>query len=64
VGLAKVELVEAAVSAEIAGEMGPAFNPARFVPFVVLHEFEGLLFSDCAAFARGIGVPSGRGWIG
>ncbi len=26
----------------------------RFVPFVVMHEFEGLLFSDCAAFARAI----------
>ena len=22
-----------------------------------MHEFEGLLFSDCAAFARGIGQP-------
>jgi hypothetical protein len=27
----------------------------RFVPFVGMHEFEGLLFSDCAAFARAIG---------
>jgi hypothetical protein len=32
-------------------------NPARFIPFVVMHEFEGLLFSDCAAFAHGIGKP-------
>jgi hypothetical protein len=22
-----------------------------------MHEFEGLLFSDCAAFSRGIGLP-------
>lgn len=29
----------------------------RFVPFVLMHEFEGLLFSDCQAFARGIGRP-------
>jgi hypothetical protein len=29
----------------------------RFVPFVVMHEFEGLLFSDCAAFSRGINRP-------
>lgn len=28
---------------------------ARFVPFVTMHEFEALLFSDCEAFARGIG---------
>jgi hypothetical protein len=32
-------------------------SPARFVPFVVMHEFEGLLFSDCAAFSRAIGRP-------
>src|ERR1035437_6720578 len=30
-------------------------NSRRFVPFVVMHEFEGLLFSDCAGFSRGIG---------
>jgi hypothetical protein len=30
----------------------------RFVPFVVIHEFEGLLFSDCAAFSRAIGRPN------
>jgi hypothetical protein len=29
----------------------------RFVPFVVMHEFEGLLFSDCAGLSRGIGRP-------
>jgi hypothetical protein len=29
----------------------------RFVPFVVIHEFEGLLFSDCPAFSRAIGQP-------
>ena len=28
------------------------------VPFVVMHEFEGLLFSDCADFARGVGRPA------
>jgi len=32
-------------------------NSSRFVPFVVMHEFEGLLFSDCQAFAAGIGRP-------
>jgi Domain of unknown function (DUF4276) len=25
----------------------------RFIPFIVMHEFEGLLFSDCQAAARG-----------
>lgn len=27
------------------------------IPFVVLHEFEGLLFSHCERFSRGIGRP-------
>ncbi len=26
-----------------------------FIPFVVMHEFEGLLFSDCAALGSAIG---------
>lgn len=29
----------------------------RFRPFVTMHEFEGLLFSDCRAFSEGIGMP-------
>ena len=37
--------------------MGTDFDITRFLPFVVVHEFEGLLFSDCAAFARGICRP-------
>jgi hypothetical protein len=27
----------------------------RFIPYVAMHEFESLLFSDCGAFARSIG---------
>jgi hypothetical protein len=30
----------------------------RFIPYVQMHEFEGLLFSDTAAFAQGIGQNS------
>jgi len=43
------------VREDLASEMGNRFDAGRFVPFVVMHEFEGLLFSDCAAFSRGIG---------
>ncbi len=32
-------------------------RPHRFTGGVLLHEFEALLFSDCAAFARGVGSP-------
>jgi len=49
--------VEAALLADVAAEMGAGFDKQRFLPFVVMHEFEGLLFSDCDAFARGIGKP-------
>jgi hypothetical protein len=51
----KAPTVESALAADIMAEMGGNFDPKRFVPFVVMHEFEGLLFSDCEAFAIGIG---------
>jgi hypothetical protein len=49
----KAKTVEAALLRDIKAEMGENFE--RFLPFVVMHEFEGLLFSDCDAFARAIG---------
>jgi hypothetical protein len=53
----KANVVQAALLADIRMEMGQGFNPKRFVPYVMMHEFEGLLFSDCARFGRGIGRP-------
>jgi len=47
--------VEAALLADLVDHMGAGFDRRRFLPFVVVHEFEGLLFSDCEAFARGVG---------
>jgi hypothetical protein len=49
--------VEANVHADVAAQMGRNFDQRRFLPFVVMHEFEGLLFSDCARFASAIGHP-------
>ncbi|MFO0837077.1 MAG: DUF4276 family protein [Phycisphaerae bacterium] len=37
--------VESKVAAEIAHAVGPRFNPAQFIPYVQLHEFEALLFA-------------------
>jgi len=51
----KASRIEAALLESVAEEMGADFDLRRFVPFVVMHEFEGLLFSDCAAFGRSIG---------
>ena len=53
--VAKGPHVEAAISSDLTNHMGPGFDGRRFLPFVVVHEFEGLLFSDCEAFARGVG---------
>ncbi len=49
--------VEKAMLNDIAREMGAGFDPMRFVPFVMMHEFEALLFSDCANFAHAIARP-------
>jgi len=47
--------IEAALLNDLANDMGTGFDRRRFLPFVVVHEFEGLLFSDCPAFARAVG---------
>lgn len=53
----KAQTVQNAVHADIASAMGSNFNPARFVPYVMMHEFEGLLFSDCDRLGEGIYRP-------
>lgn len=50
----KALCVESAMSQDVAAAV-PELSPHRFIPFVTMHEFEGLLFSDCASFARAIG---------
>lgn len=51
----KSSIVCNALASDLASTMGKKFNPSRFVPYVVMHEFEGLLFSDCSAFGKAIG---------
>ncbi len=51
----KAATVQDALLADICAELGADF--ARFVPYVMMHEFEGLLFSDCERFGEGIGRP-------
>jgi hypothetical protein len=43
------------VQAALLEDLSREIDRRRFVPFVVLHEFEGLLFSDCEIFAQSIG---------
>lgn len=53
----KAATVEKALSADICQTLGEGFDERRFIPFLIMHEFEGLLFSDCEGFSRGIGLP-------
>ena len=49
--------IEEALLQDICDEMGTDFNPGRFIPYVMMHEFEAMLFSDCHALATAIGHP-------
>ena len=49
--------VEQALLEDVSSSLGGPFDRRRFIPYVVMHEFEGLLFSDPERFARGIGRP-------
>ncbi|MBF0324688.1 MAG: DUF4276 family protein [Alphaproteobacteria bacterium] len=50
----KPRIVEEAILSDI--EQAGGYQVARrLLPFVIMHEFEALLFSDCQTFARGIG---------
>jgi len=49
--------VEKALLTDICNEMGEEFRSNRFLPYVMMHEFEGLLFSDTDKLGSGLGKP-------
>lgn len=51
----KAIVVNNALAVDVVNAMGKNFNSSRFIPYVVMHEFEGLLFSDCESFGNAIG---------
>ena len=53
----KAKLVEDSLLADVHEVMGADFDARRFVPHLMMHEFEALLFSDCERFSAGIGRP-------
>jgi hypothetical protein len=53
--LEKVAHIEQAIKADIVAEEPELRPDLRFLPYLQLHEYEGLLFSDPGAFASGIG---------
>jgi hypothetical protein len=46
--------IERAILADVSAELGGGFNCARFIPYVQMHEFEALLFSDPRLLADGL----------
>ena len=52
----KAEAVHLRISEDV-GSVGGDSEQRRFVPHVVMHEYEGLLFSDCERFAECVGAP-------
>lgn len=54
----KAPTIRDALFVEIRDAMGQSFDARRFIPYVMMHEFEALLFSDCMRFAQGIGRPN------
>jgi hypothetical protein len=54
----KVRRIEQALKADIVAEIPDLRPDVRFLPYIQLHEYEGLLFSDPAAFASGIAQPN------
>ena len=53
--LDKVRHIERAVKADIVAELAEIRADIRFLPYLQLHEYEGLLFSDPTVFAASIG---------
>jgi hypothetical protein len=52
----KAASIENAVLEDIAAQLGDKFNRSRFIPYVQMHEFEALLFSDPGRLALGLGL--------
>ncbi|MBN2314141.1 MAG: DUF4276 family protein [Sedimentisphaerales bacterium] len=49
--LEKATSVEKALLADICAQLGSSFNESRFFPYVQMHEFEALLFSNTSVLA-------------
>lgn len=50
----KAETIQIALYEVIASQLDERVRPDRFIPYIQMHEFEGLLFSDPARFAKGL----------
>ena len=53
----KAAIIEVAVLDDIQACMGDRFNSARFIPYIQMHEFEALLFSNLDILVAMLGSP-------
>ena len=53
----KADAIEDLLSRDVQSAMGPKFDTKRFIPFIMMHEFEALHFSNCDLFASAIDRP-------
>lgn len=53
----KAQAIESRLLEDIREAMGSGFDVRRFIPYVMMHEFEAMLFSDCGRFGKAIGRP-------
>ena len=49
--------VQQEIAKDIQSRMDANLQVGKLIPYVMMHESEGLLFSDCSAFARGVARP-------
>jgi len=52
----RARMVEVALADDVGTTLGDSFNRARFIPYLQMHEFEALLFSDVVELAGVIGA--------
>ncbi len=56
----KAEEIERAIHADVCSDLGESFDGARFLPYIQMHEFEALLFSDTGVLAESVPHPGLR----
>jgi hypothetical protein len=59
----KAGIVETAVKKDILSELGTSFDESRFRPYVQMHEFEALLFSQPATICAVLRSPRSEGEV-
>ena len=51
-------IMEPAIAQAVVSDIGPAFNPENFIPYLQLHEIESLLFADPEKMAQIFDIPA------